>query len=141
MEIYSKRYELPAVPPDTAAQGKTAAEAKKFVKNLCKDLNYRPLSEREEPLKSALDFVKKFAEKREIDIDIIHTDIDIQVRLFCRYLLGWTGTMKDDLQKLLGMYDEMNIETDKKGKYDYIIVLKFMTHAIYKGDRRVFPKE
>lgn len=112
MRIYSKRYEIPVVPP-----------------------------EREEHLKHVLKSVKRFAEEREIDIDIIRTDIDIQARLLCRYILSWMGTMKDDLQELISLCDELNIEMDEGEEYDYIIVLKFMTHAIYVGERKMVSRE
>ncbi|MCI8401370.1 MAG: hypothetical protein HFI38_04645 [Lachnospiraceae bacterium] len=141
METYLKRYETPEVPPDTARQDETPAEAKQFVEALYKTLNYRPLPEREKVLNDTLKFVKKFAERYEIDIDIVRGKTEIQVKLRCRYILGWNGFMKEDLGVLIGLCDEMNIETDPEGKYDYMIVLRFLTHAIYQGDRKVAPTE
>lgn len=141
MTIYSKRYELPILPPDRAEKNPLPGEAERVIKKLYRELSYRYMPERKEKIKEMLEEIKSFTELREIDIDICRTEIDIQARLYFRYLFGWTGSLKDDLIALLDECDEIKIETDKNGEYDYILVLIIATHATYRGNRRTFPPE
>jgi len=139
IELYSKQYKMLTLPSIGQRQEITSEEAKQFVKGLYAKVNYRPLLERKEHLRKAVELVKQFAECFQIDVDIIQTERDIQARLLCRYILGWNGSMKDDLCVLISMCDEVNVATDDEGNYDYILILRFMTHALYNGDRRVLP--
>jgi len=139
IELYSKQYKTLTLLSDKQGQETASKEAKQFVKELFAKINYRFLPEREEYLRRAVESIKQFAECFQIDVDIIQTERDIQARLLCRYILGWNGSMKDELCVLIGMCDEINVETDDEGKYDYVLIMRFMTHALYNGDRRVLP--
>ncbi len=141
MEMYFKRYELLNPPPDREERNLSQGEAEQFIKKLYEELNYRYMPEREGRIKKLLEEIKSFAELFRIDIDICRMETDIEARLYFRYLFSWRGSLKDDLIALLGKCDEIKIETDKNGEYDYILVLKIATHAMYRGERRIFPAE
>lgn len=141
MKLYSKRYNPPALLPDQAKQKPMPAETKKMIKTLYKEVSRRPLPERAERLKDVLGFAEDFAERYKIDIDIVQGKIDIQVRLHIHCLLDWEGSIKDDLCVLIDLCDEMGIKTNKESSYDIAIVLKFFTHAIYRGNKKILPVE
>ncbi len=141
MTIYSKRYQIPTMPPDREETNPSPEEAREVIRKLYEKLNYRYLPEREEMIKKRLKEIQTFAERFRIDVDICQTDFDIQARLYYYFLFDWCTSMKDGLVGLIQSCDEMIVEEAKNEKHDYMIALKFSTHAMYKGDKRIFPPE
>lgn len=142
--IYSKRYDLSQAwmecEKDLEEKESFAENSETVMKKLIEEITFRPAENRICGSEKEIEFVKRFAEFSKMDIDIQKGESQVIFILYCKNVT-WSGYLKRGLERLFHCCNEIQIETEKDGAYDYIISLHYFTHDVFLGDRKVVAAE
>ena len=134
--LFERKYQQHSISIDEARLQKQEADEslsfEEIIDKITKNVEYKPLPERELPIKKFCKLAKEISTTYKIDIKISQKHDHIKVNYYFH-----SSTTLDFMKELIQMSDTLDMIMKKEV---FILSLCYYTHAVIRNNVRIYPE-